>query len=64
MLPTDYHSATIGYLLVADYYQIFRVDLDGTNPETIAACCPAPYSTYPYAYGLDFDYRSASNMYT
>ncbi len=49
----------LAFLLVADYYQIFRVELDGTRPEAIVDYDSGSSNNYPYAYALDFDYRWA-----
>ncbi len=52
-------SFPLAFLLVANYYQIFRVELDGTRPEAIADYDSGSPYDYPYAYALDFDYRWA-----
>ena len=52
-----YYLSLLAYLLVANYLEISRINLDGTGVETVTGYYSNPYYTYPYAYALDFDYR-------
>ncbi len=45
------------FILIANYYYIKRLELYTPRLQTLITCCPTPYYTYPYAYGIDFDFR-------